>query len=1558
MYLSLEDAPFTTMNYQLMKFSLSGSYDMRFVSMVGTLLLCLACGPLRAQSITAITPRSVKPGSTTQLTVVGKGFDSTLRFLTRGSSQVSVDTVEAEKAVIQLTVPADAPLGSIGLWAATNAGPIPATVLVVEDLSVAADNGKNHSLATAQKVPSQVAVDGKSDGTSLDYYQIHVDENQWVTVEALTQCIASTMDPAIRLLTIDGKPVLVADDDGLGVECRFRHQFATAGDYVVEIKDSGYAAGGSYHLRIGDFPLVSHCFPLAVERGEAAEINVSMLGRQSPLQREISGQNAACDDDRNISFHFKDGQDSAWKAIHVSSSPQYLEGAEASSLAYPIGINGTLGVAGEQDEYVIQGIKDETVRFRSRTRSLGSTALLKMQLSNEQGQVVAESKVTDADEWSFDYKFPSDGLYRLKATDLLGRGGEGFGYLVEVLRSGRVELALKSDAKAPEEFAIELTHGACVLDLQVDRFGYDGIVELAFAKPVQGLRVLNPRIPAKVKEVKIYLLADETWNVGSSSLVELEGTVPGKVPLEVSVNSVALHRAKRPHIPFPGNWRDGTILLSGTGAEAEYYSLAPEGVLKLARQQKSHQANLVLKRQNDKFKSNLTLLSDPSNGQWNVVTKADKDKYTLTLSRLNPMEEPSSVSFLAYSEFNGRGRMMEKELPVQWIDPVKLSVSASEPLVAGKTHSITLSVDRQGDDPQSVAVKFTSLPKGWTVAEPVTVPADADTAVFNLTLPPDNTAEKGVIGVEIVTQYQGKSLEFAHEFSSLPIASMPESIQVHPVKVELTGKSSRRQLVVTGYDAQKVPQDWTREAVVGCLDESVAEVRDGVVYPKADGVTELVVQVGSLKVKVPVRVSAAEKHRNVAFESEVLVALSKQGCNSGACHGSPSGKGMFRLSLRGFDQKLDLLTLIREDFGRRVNRIEPEQSLLLQKPLMKVSHGGGKQLQPDDPAYHILRDWIAEGARADPPEAARCVRLEVYPAQKRIMALEQGRQQLSVLAHFADGTSRDVTDLVVYESSDQTVAAVDESGWVEAGAQGEAVVLVRFLEHIESVPFMFVQRKSGFEWKSPPEANYIDELVNVKLKQIQYLPSETCSDSEFLRRVYLDVIGILPTVQESKEFLADTSDAKRAALVDRLLEREEYAKFWALKWGDLLKMTSQLVGKEGVHKYHRWVEEAFRTNMPYDEFAKQLLAADGSTLSNPPANFYRTATSMNDCVETVSQVFLGARLQCAKCHNHPFERWTQDNYYGLGAFFQRVQRRKTQRPGEMFVWSATTGEVTQPRTGQQMKPWLPVDGTVESVIDGDRRDTFVDWLVNVENPYFAKIEANRIWSECFARGIVEPIDDFRDSNPPANGPLLDALAKDFARNGFDRKYLLRMILNSRTYQASYLANDSNREDQVYFSHQLPRLMAAEQLLDAINHATGLEEKFTNLPAGTKATHLPAPDLVKLDFLKVFGQPERSTVCACERASDSNLGMAIELFNGSTIHEKLQEESNRFRAALKSEVPLTEILDQLYLSAVCRLPTDFERKAAVAHCGKRETPADGLADVCWALLNTDEFIFQH
>ena len=1153
-----------------------------------------------------------------------------------------------------------------------------------------------------------------------------------------------------------------------------------------------------------------------------------------------------------------------------------------------------------------------------------------------------------------DYKFPDNGKYQLTATDLLGRGGVCFGYHIEISKPTGFQLAFKPEAKSPEQFAVEVGEGACSVDLQIDRSGYNGAVELSVDDP--RIQILNPTIPAKAKAATIYLTGGPDWNARSSADIRITGRAKEDPNLVATVSSVSLHRAKRPHVMFPFGFDDRVLTLGGAELGSSYFTLEPTAPIQLARQTKSHQASLTLKRANKEFKAAVTVLRNRLPAGWGVSVKADKDQYNVTLTRGSTDSQPETVPLLVFSEFQGKGRLTPTNVPVQWIDPVSLSISHSDPLIAGQKTLLNAIVRRSGNDAQPATLKFTGLPEGWSAPESVSIAADARELSFELQVP-DTASSAAEVKYELSGKYQGADYVIPGSWRAPRIIPLPAELQVHPAELVLDGHGARRQLIVTGTDSAGAARDWTRDVAFVSSDDQVVHIVDGVVTAKKDGDAKITVRIGHETTEIPVRVVNAGTSRSVSFESEVLVALSKQGCNSGACHGSPSGKGMFRLSLRAFDKQLDELTLIREDFGRRVNRQEPEKSLLLLKPLMKISHGGGKQLHPDDAAYAVIREWIAEGAKSDPSDAPRCNRLEVFPNEKRILPLD-APQQLSVLAHFTDRSSRDVTHLVAYESSNMNVAKVNRNGFITPVSQGESVILVRFLEHIESLPIMFVNQDPDFEFKAPKPNNYIDELVNAKLKQLQYQPSKTCTDDEFLRRVHLDVIGVLPTPDESRLFLDDPSPNKRAELIDRLLQRDEFAKFWALKWGDLLRMTGKSVGDEGVYKYHRWVEESFRSNLPYDQFARSLLAASGSTLANPPANFYRTATDMNDCVETVSQIFLGARLQCAKCHNHPFERWTQNNYYGLGAFFNRLKRRKTQRSGEMFVYASASGEVTQPRTGQTMKPWLPAEGEIDVPADADRREAFVDWLVRAENPFFARIEANRIWSQCFSRGIVEPIDDFRASNPPSNEPLLDALAKDFSDHGFDRVHLLRTILNSRTYQASYETNESNRDESEYFSHQRPRLLSAEQLLDAVNQTMGLEETFGKLPAGTKATHLPAPDLVKVDFLKVFGQPERSTVCACERVEDSNLGMAIEMFNGETIHKKLRDNNNRFRKSAAAGITAKDAVNELYLSALCRYPTQLEIDAATKHCKTRENLANALEDICWALINTDEFLFQH
>jgi hypothetical protein len=815
-----------------------------------------------------------------------------------------------------------------------------------------------------------------------------------------------------------------------------------------------------------------------------------------------------------------------------------------------------------------------------------------------------------------------------------------------------------------------------------------------------------------------------------------------------------------------------------------------------------------------------------------------------------------------------------------------------------------------------------------------------------------------VIGLGLVALLASPAT-FASGAELQPIhVGQPERIEVYPAKFKLDGSREKLQLVVTGYYPDGKKQDLTRAAQFVSSNPAVAALAASVVLPKQDGQAEIRVSVGGKEATAAIDVVNFAKPRPVSFEFDLLAALSKQNCNMGACHGSPSGKGGFRLSLRAFDAAHDKLTLIREDLGRRCNPLAPEDSLLLAKPLMKVPHGGGQKLKKSDPAYVAMRDWIAQGCQPDPDGMARCTKIDVYPPSGQLYQFPAHTQQLSVLATFSDGSVRDVTEMACFSSSDNDIADVTVGGLVIGQRRGEAAIIVRYLEFIESRFCTFVQDIPGFAWNNPPVANYIDEHVYAKLKQLQYLPSGTCSDEEFIRRVYLDVIGLLPTVEETKAFLADSATDKRAKLINALLERPEYARFWALKWGDLLRMTSAQIGGEAVHKYHRWVQRAIAQNMPYDQFCRELLTAQGSTLINPPASFFKTAADTNEAVETTAQVFLGARMQCAKCHNHPFERWTQDNYYGLAAFFNRLQRKKTVRPDELVVFATRAGEVTQPRTGKQMKPWLPLQGDIDPPAEQDRRLAFADWLTKKDNPFLSKVEANRIWSQLVGRGIVEPNDDFRESNPPSNAPLLDALAKDFADHNFDRKHLIRTILNSRTYQADFRPNEFNKEDVKYCSHHQPRLLSAEQMLDAICSMTDLPEQLGPLPPGTKATQIPAPDLVKHDFLKAFGQPERQTVCQCERTSDSNLGMALQFFNGPLIYGKLRSEQNRFRKLLAAGKPHEEIITELYLAGVCRKPSEKELQASLSHLAAKNDPVVALEDICWAILNTNEFLFQH
>jgi hypothetical protein len=649
--------------------------------------------------------------------------------------------------------------------------------------------------------------------------------------------------------------------------------------------------------------------------------------------------------------------------------------------------------------------------------------------------------------------------------------------------------------------------------------------------------------------------------------------------------------------------------------------------------------------------------------------------------------------------------------------------------------------------------------------------------------------------------------------------------------------------------------------------------------------------------------------------------------------------------------------LTKGDRGRRTNSIDPAQSLLLLKPTMAVAHRGGLQLKTTDYAYDVLRQWMAEGAGVDPADGTRCVRLELLPASGRVLKQPHMRQQIVARAHFENGAVCDVTRLTRFSSSDEQLASVTEDGVLVGRRRGQVAVMARYLDQLVSCQFTLVEEIEGFQWQEPPANNFIDELVYEKLRQLQYAPAELCSDNEFLRRVYLDVIGVLPTLPEQDEFLSDQLPDRRQRLIDELLDRPEHARFWALKWGDLLRLQKGEMAELGVHKFYQWLVDAFQKNMPLDQFARELLTGNGSTYDNPVANYMRALDDPTEAVETTAQVFLGSRIQCAKCHNHPFENWTQDNFYGLTAFFNRMSRKPGMRVDEEVIFEAREGEVVQPRTGQVMKPWAPGDAVLDEQLLSDRRQAFAAWLTAPDNPFFSRVAVNRVWAEVMGLGIVDPVDDFRQSNPPSNPALLGRLAEEFVKHGFNHKQLLRTILNSRTYQFSSQSTRLNRDDARFFSRAKTRMLSAEQLLDAISQVTEIEEPFAGLPAGTLATALPSPDF-KHEFLETFGRPARQTACACERNTNSTLAQVIQLFNGPTLQRKLVDKQNRFHRLLDQGAPLDVVIVQLYRAAVCRPPTDVEIQTAATHVASKPTPAEGLEDFTWALLNTEEFLTQH
>ena len=646
----------------------------------------------------------------------------------------------------------------------------------------------------------------------------------------------------------------------------------------------------------------------------------------------------------------------------------------------------------------------------------------------------------------------------------------------------------------------------------------------------------------------------------------------------------------------------------------------------------------------------------------------------------------------------------------------------------------------------------------------------------------------------------------SHAAPTLPNA---QRIEANIAEIKLESQRAYQQLVVTG-TFNGAARDVTNSATYKVADEKIARVQKGRVHPVSDGKTQLTIAFGNQTLTVPIRVANFDKAEPIRFQSETIAALTKQGCSAGSCHGSPHGKGGFSLSLFGYDPRIDKVSLVRDGFNRRLDMMQPEQSLMLKKPLLEVSHGGGKKLRKTDTAYQVLRDWIYEGANVDLP-AIECEKVAIFPGAARVLKAPFLAQQMSVLAYFSDGSVRDVSALAHYESSHPDVAEVDADGLIIGKTRGQAAVSVRYLNALQSLYVTVIEDVKGFQWNNPVEINWVDKLVNEKLKQLQYLPSGTCRDDEFLRRVYLDLTGLLPTAEKTRQWLQIKAPDKRAKLIDALLDSEEFARFQALKKADLMRVSPRKLKDGRAELFSKWLIERVRQNTPYNEWTRALLTASGDTKKEAPANYYLAIDDAKERAEMTSQIFMGSRIECAGCHNHPFENWTMRDYYSITAVFARTKAEK----GE--IKAISSGETSLPNSGENMKPWGMSDEKTQTKTD--RRVLFADWLTKEDNPFFARVEVNRIWADLIGRGIVEAVDDFRSSNPPSNVPLLDALAAEFIKSGYDRKHIIRLICNSQTYGRTTQTNAFNATDDKLFSHAKVRILGAEQMRDALRLAT-------------------------------------------------------------------------------------------------------------------------------------------
>ncbi len=805
----------------------------------------------------------------------------------------------------------------------------------------------------------------------------------------------------------------------------------------------------------------------------------------------------------------------------------------------------------------------------------------------------------------------------------------------------------------------------------------------------------------------------------------------------------------------------------------------------------------------------------------------------------------------------------------------------------------------------------------------------------------------------------GLVLQAAEPETSLRQANPPRvpDIAVYPPEITLDSARDNQSFVCVMTRDDGVTVDITSRVAWSLTGDPVAKIDGQMLIPLADGGGELVAHYNGASRKIPVKVTNSQTRFPVSFANDVMPVLTRTGCNTGSCHGAARGKDGFRSSLFGYDPIGDHFRITREIGVRRINLAVPEESLLLKKAIGSVPHSGGKRFDAQSDYYATILEWLQNGAPADDPkqQPPTVESVAIYPPQVVIEG-EGNAQRFVSVAKYSDGTTRDVSRLAAFSTNNPTTAEIDAVGNVTAGARGEAFVMARFDTH--TVGSQVLVLPEGLQYTPPPiTGSEIDQLIGKKLRQLRIEPSPLCSDEEFLRRATIDITGLLPTEEQYARFMADVAPDKREALIEQLLQQKEFSEIWAMKFAQLLMIkSSNQFSYKSAFLYANWLTDQFAKNVPVDEMVRSLLSGTGGTFSQPETNFYEIERSALKTSENVAQVFMGIRTQCAQCHNHPFDRWTMDDYYGFAAFFAQIGRKRAEDYREQIIYNRSSGETKHPVTGQNMAPKFLGDAVPE-VKGKDRREVLAQWLTSPENPYFARSIANRVWAHFMGVGIVDEVDDIRASNPPSNPELFDLLGQKLVEYKFDFRSLVRDICTSEAYQRSSQATPSNESDLRNYSHALPRRLSAESLLDCISQATAAPDKFRGLPLGARAVQI-ADGATSNYFLTAFGRSPRVTVCDCEATTDPSLSQALHLLNGSSVHDKINQGKLISAWIKEDKLTVEDVIHRLYVRSLTRKPSDQEMTDLLASVADSPSEQQGLEDVFWALLNSREFVFNH